>query len=535
MTTDLAHRERAGAIAKDTPSNRWASAGLLKPYAGGLVSEAPRVDALATISAGYKNRDGFPVVSRDGTIYIRDAARAPGLVAELERRGNKALTIALVSDRVEDVIQQRFTAYSKTRLEAHGDADQITVIHLKDTGRKDRQGNAVMVGERETVRREANAPRYGQLAASMKVQTSLYFALATWEGEQPRLIFPDGLGLYRLAFTSLNSAEAIKAQLAHIAGLTGDRVAGVPLELSIVYRDHAGPDGVRRNVPIWSLVLHPPQTIKLDPARVASILQSGIDQARALAIAAPSPETIDLAVYEGPDVDMDDARVIDGEVMPPSRRDMKRLSGGGPITNPGRARAEFFMAVGRKSALYHEDGRAPFVQAFTNGRTDSLATFIETTTLHEWADFMDAVSDWTRQEAESRQDQPAAASPTPERSGRSYEDLFVDDEMPHNEAPKPPAATTTTTPADLTDDEIDTRFAQSTERVLGRKPAERTGPTKTELIVELRKVVAEVKDAGGSADLATDDADLLDLGEDVLAEMIGSLRTGLEGLRSGAL
>src|SRR4051812_37603599 len=102
----MATRQQGGAIATEAPGNPWASAGLLKPYAGGEVHEAPKVDALATISAGFKNADGFPVVSRDGTIHVRSADRAPGLVAELERRNKKSLTIALVHNDPKDVLQQ---------------------------------------------------------------------------------------------------------------------------------------------------------------------------------------------------------------------------------------------------------------------------------------------------------------------------------------------------------------------------------------------------------------------------------------------
>lgn len=434
----IARTERGGTIATEAPSNPWSGAGLLKPYAGGVVHEAPKVDALATISAGFKNDKGYPVVSRDGTIHVRSADRAPGLVAELERRGNKSLTIALVHNDPKDVLQQWFAAYSKTRLEARGDADEVTLIHLVNSGKRDSRGEPIMVPKRETVRRDENPTRYAQLVADMKVQTSLYFCLAAWtEDGEPRLVFPDGLGLYRLHFTSLNSAEAIKSQLAYIASLTGGRVAGVPLELSIAYRNLAGPDGVRREkVPIWSLVLKPPSTIELNPSRVASILESGIEQARSLAIAAPRPEPLEVAALEGPDVDLDEARIVDGEVVQPSARNQWDV----PLANPERARTEFFLAVGRTS-LRDREARSAFISAFTQGRTDSLATLIETTTAREWGRFLEAVADWVKQELEERQlrDEPApiaADAAEAERSSRTYEQLFGNDDDP------PPSAAT---------------------------------------------------------------------------------------------
>jgi hypothetical protein len=468
--------ERSGALATDAPANPWESAGLLKPYAGGIVHEAPKVDALATISAGFKNKDGWPEVSRDGTIYVRGGDRAPGLVAELERRGNKSLTLALVHNDPKDVLQQWFATYSKTRLEQHGDEHQITIIRLKNTGQKDRKGNPIMAPERETVRRDADPKRYAMLAADMKVQTSLYFALAGWEHDEPKLIFPDGLGLYRLAFTSLNSAEAIKSQLSYIASLTGGRVAGVPLELSIAYRNLAGPDGVRRDrVPIWSLVLNPPKTIELNPARVASILQSGIEQATSLAIAAPRPETLELAEYEGPDVDLDAARIIDGQVITPSRRDVEKLAGGGPIRDPKRFCADFMM-MAKGSSLEEKEDRQNFMIAATNGRTDSLSTFAETASNQAGNQLLKVLADWLRQEAEDRQargelprqrppidadraernrrvldnmDDEPPASPIDRTVPRTYQQLFGDDAgdpASPAAAREPQAASTASTP-----------------------------------------------------------------------------------------
>lgn len=429
--------ERGGALATDAPGNPWATAGLLKPYAGGAVYEAPKVDALATISAGYKNADGFPVVSRDGTIYVRSGDRAPGLIAELGRRGNKSLTIALVHNDPKDVLQQWFATYSKTRLEARGDADEITLIHLRDTGRKNRRNEPVLEPERETIRRADNPKRFAMLAASMKVQTSLYFALAEWDGAEPRLIFPDGLGLYRLAFASLNSAEAIKSQLSYIASLTGGRVAGVPLELSIAYRNLAGPDGVRRDrVPIFSLVLQPPETIKLSPSMVASILQSGIEQAQQLAIAAPRPETLELAEYEGPDVDLDDTRVIDGEARPITQQDAHRLAGGGPIRNSKGFTTSFMMMVSG-SSLEDKPNRQTFMLAHTRGRYDSLKTFAENASHEEGNALVQAAADWLNQER-SESPAPPVRQEAPPTTGRSYEDLFDDDD--EGAAPEPKAA-----------------------------------------------------------------------------------------------
>lgn len=449
----LERRSQAGALATEAPpSNPWASRGLLKPYAAGAVVEAPRADALATISAGYKNQQGYPVVSRDGTIYVSGGENAPGLVKALAERGNKSLTIALAHDDPADSFQQYFAKHSQTRLEARATADLAVVIHQRETGRKDRQGKPIYDTERETVRADEDPARFAMLVAEMKVQSSLYFALARWTNGQPELYFPDGLGLYRLRFTSLNSAESIKAQLAYVAELTGGRVAGVPLELSLVYRDVAGPDGSKRNVPIWRLVLRPPDEIALVPERVASILQRGIQQAQQLAIAAPRAESVEIAEVEGPDIDLDSVQVIEGEVVTPSAAAVARLQGGGPLRNHKLARAEYFTAVGKKSAYYRPEGYRAQLLAFTHGRTDSLSTFIETTNAREWSAWLDHVAKLVKEEAEARQElgmDAPVADPEPSKPLRSYEELFGadEDERPQERPSAPPEMPSSVTPA----------------------------------------------------------------------------------------
>jgi hypothetical protein len=215
----------------------------------------------------------------------------------------------------------------------------------------------------------------------------------------------------------------------------------VPLELSIAYQNMAGPDGVQRTrVPVWSLVLNPPETIALTAGRVSEVLELGIQQASQLAIAVPARETLEYAAYEGPDVDLDSADVIEGQAVEVTQQDADRLAGGGPIANRDRARTEFFLAVGRTS-LRDDESRAQFVSAFTNGRTDSLAVFIETTSVKEWRRFMEAVAEWVAQEMSERQDGPkpvpAPRASSGERPARTYEELFGEDD----DAPTPASST----------------------------------------------------------------------------------------------
>jgi hypothetical protein len=440
----LSRRQAGGAIATEPPTNPWAEVGLLKPHQAGAVVARPRVDAIATISAGFKQegRDGrfYPVVSRDGTIHVSaPPGQAQGLRAALAARDHKSLTIAFLSNDPAEILQQRFALYSATRLEAYGDAESITVIHLRDTGRKDRNGKPVTEPVRETVRRAEHPDRYAALAATMSAQSSLYFGLAEWgEDGRPRLVFPDGWGYYRLRFTSLNSAEAIRGALYHLASLTGGLVAGVPLELSIAYQDVAGPDGSRRNVPVWSLRLNPPGTIKLEASRVREILEFGLEQARTLALPAPRPETLEYAQEEGPDVDLDAARVIDGEVVTPSVRDVERLAGGGPIRDPRRFCQDFMLAV-KGTSLVEKANRQQFMIAATSGRYDSLKTFAESATHREATELMAAAARWINEEISARAEapEPRPLTDEEERLVERYHALFGEDE---DVTPDPPPA-----------------------------------------------------------------------------------------------
>src|ERR1700738_345444 len=100
----------------------------LDPYSAGIAAEAPRVDALAVISCGYRgegsgNRPGLPKSSRAGDakqIHIHDPEhRAPGLAAAVEAGAHRRLTIAFPLDDPRQFIVQRFTRYSASRLEAY--------------------------------------------------------------------------------------------------------------------------------------------------------------------------------------------------------------------------------------------------------------------------------------------------------------------------------------------------------------------------------------------------------------------------------
>jgi hypothetical protein len=270
-----------------------------------------RIDAIATISAGYKvkkttnGREMFvPVASKDGTIHLHDkGGRAPGLLKLLKQTKEKVLTIAMPFDDPRLFIQQRFVRYSATRLEVYGDQNVITEI-VPD-GTKDSKGNDNMM----QCPHKVGTPRYEELRASCKVATSLYFYLAEWaENGGARIIFPDGLGFYRLRFTSNNSLSNFLAQLNQISGLTGGRIAGVPLTLRLVNSERSDGDGVRRQVPLWTVTMQPPQQLSLDSGRLRHMLEAGIREADRLKLPPPRAE---LANDDDFTIDVDLDNVLD--------------------------------------------------------------------------------------------------------------------------------------------------------------------------------------------------------------------------------
>lgn len=494
----LARTQTGGQLATDAAGNPWASVGLLKPHAHGISDEPLRIDALATLSAGFKKQGGngksFPQVSRDGTIHISDqSGRAPGLAAELKRRGGKSLTIAVVSNNPSDVLQQRFAVYSTTRLLAYGNERGVTVIHVRDVQGPD--GKVVP----EAVRKHypAGSDKYAEAVEKCKVQTSFYFVLARWDEQgNPKLVFPDGLGFYRLRFTSLNSAENIRSQLAYIASLplTGGRIAGIPLELSIDYRDVAGPDGSRRNVPVWTLVLRPPSTIELDVAATTRILERGMAQAEGLALPMPRMETFEDAEAEGPDIDLDQAAVIEGEARTVSAEEARHLQGGGKA-DPDWLIRQYFAGAGRTS-LRDDDGRERFLLAFTGGKTGSLAEFAATATRRQSEDLLKALAVAVGEEIAGRQEAgvPSVEPVTvvPPRPGRGYHELFGADD---DDAPPPARQAESVRVVEIGED-VRAAAVLTGAPVASEADEEDADEFRADLVAELRALVNEASGRG---------------------------------------
>jgi hypothetical protein len=329
-------------------------------------NRATRTDTFATISAGFKGANGAPVVSRDGTIHISDPeGRAAGLAAALKAKGGKRLVIAMPSNNPKHFISESFRIEGKTRLEAFGDAAGFTVIK-PDGGH---------------VHYEPGTPEFAQLRERAKVSTSILFLLAEYDKDgRPLIVYPDGMGLYRLRTTSPNTRDNLMSQLKQIAQLTGGHIAGFPLEVSLAYRNLTGPKGDKRNCPVFTFALKPPTTMKLDSR---AFVQIAIAAKESMAIAPQmmlpeARETLEMAI-------------ADFDEPPPSC-----LTTG---LNPEQFRRRFF-AVCKGTHMDTDERRKAFMVWHTaqldpqgTRTTKSLAKFLDGATLDEAEALFDALTE----------------------------------------------------------------------------------------------------------------------------------------------
>lgn len=378
----------------------------LDKYAHGLADEQPRVPWLGTISAGYKGADGYPrAVRKSDARWIHlppeDEVNAPGLARLVEAGGYHAIDIALPFEDPNLFLQQRFERRSATRLEVFGDEHRLTVLSVE----KRQQGTKTVdvAAPRRVVL--AGDPDYNALAETCSVACSLFFVAARWQDQDPQIYFPDGLGVYRLRFTSRNSLREILASLSQIQLLTGGRISGIPLRLGVTFREVADAGGARREVPIWTLRFRPPQNLELTPASWQELKRKSLAEGELLrALPAPTEETAQDAL-EALDADLDD------DVVTALRR--------GPRCDARWYEATWFARV-RETPLESDAARAEFITNYTRGRTDSLASFLESATEAEASDLLSSVSGYLARVA------PLA---TVRRHPRRYEEIFGDEDV----------------------------------------------------------------------------------------------------------
>ena len=364
MNTDLATINHSG-IARPEDIGGYSPMRPLDVYSKGLADEAPRVDAIATISCGRRNEKGYPQAAKKGDpqhIFIHDLNdRAKGLTEALIKGDAKRLTIAFPFDNPAHFIQQRFSEYTATSLKAYGDEKSITEIVTEGAG------------DQQTVKHVtymANTPDYDRVVARCKVSVSVYFALASWTADGPRVEFPDGLGMYRLRFTSRHSLRNLLASIDYVAKFTRGRIAGIPFNLGVDFREVAAPNGVKRTIPVFTFVMSPPGGITSLTFRQTAT--AALAQGAALQLAPPTSETWETEILDGP---------VGDDVDAPSQDEAAMMARGGRCDAALYKRLWF--ATVRGTSLADEDGRRAFLDQFTDRETSHLAQFLEMATTAE--------------------------------------------------------------------------------------------------------------------------------------------------------
>jgi hypothetical protein len=362
----------------------------LDKYAGGEADDDYGVPWIATISAGYMqttDKDGktlerpYPKASRPGDrewIHMtqEDKLLAPGLWSAVEAGNYRYLDVAVADNNPRAFLLQHFEKRSSTRLEMYGDARAITVIEAE---KRTERGHDVWVPKGRRVVEAARDPEeYRELVLQCNNSVSFLFTLARWETDpeqpgrwRPRQYWPasDGLGVYRLRFTSRNSLRSLIQSLRQVSRMTGGRFKGLPLRLFPHFRDAADPAGVSREIVYWNLRFMPPQDLELTPALWADLATDALQQGAMLDL----PKA-DFVMGET-EFDEDIRRL-----PAPSQHALTALSSSPPCD--ARFYQQAWFARVKDSDLASESARAEFLWAFTADkpniqRTDSLTAFLE--------------------------------------------------------------------------------------------------------------------------------------------------------------
>lgn len=383
----IARRAQPGQIAH--PDDSWDDFKILTPR--GLVELPQRLQSIATISAGYKDEKGMPVVSRDGTICLTDDDNHPAhaLREALRETNGKRLTIAFNSNNRREIYQQHLALRSRTRRQAFGDAEQITEVGEN--------------GARRVTYYAENPDKYLELASKMKCETFFFFLLAYWDDDGlPQFNVKDGVATYRLRTTSVNSAMQLINQIDWYRRHNGGNIVGLPLDLFLETQSIPDSTGTTRRVPIWKLVLvHPDGGTTMLP----QVREVALQNAQALSL--PAPSFITLDELEQMDDVADDDNVVDGVVI--TEEDADLLRRGGPIANFDRFKREYFLAAG-KSSYRTDEGRREFLLAYTHGRTGSLREFAQISSSRDGEKLLETVGKYAIAEIEARNER---GEPTP--------------------------------------------------------------------------------------------------------------------------
>ena len=333
---------------------------------GGVRDVSGRPQWLATISAGHKvqNDKGtvYPRASQHGEIYVSDPdnrgeglRRALGAIPDEGFPGcyvspvEAQLTVALAGDDIGDIVSQRFACRAAGQLQVYGDQYALTEIL-----------------DGHHARYSAGTPEYARLLGRCKAETTVLFCLADWVEDRSTIPFPDGLGWYRLRFTSRWSLQSLVGKLEEIQALTRGRLRGIPFGLRIAYQEVPGPDGKTRRIPVWRLGFKPPEMIQLNSGSLRGLLSGALEEGRKLQLIEAPRETIEDAEQDRYDVDVDSPDIV--EV----------LTNGSPRCDAQAWERRWFMLV-RDTWLATDGARETFLEDFTRGpgQTGSLAVFLQ--------------------------------------------------------------------------------------------------------------------------------------------------------------
>jgi hypothetical protein len=467
-TPELVRRDQPLDLA-ETPIGQFQPLDL---HTEGWTKPVERLEALATISAGYKttSQKGFEIPARtrpedERQIHLHDPlGRAPGLAAALEATGYRSLMIAFGHDDPRLFLQQSFRIYTTSALVAYGDASGMTEIFTREetqqrTDRKTGEIRNVTAAVADHVTYGPKTERFAAIAKAAKVYSSLYFYLASWTPEGPRVIFPDGVGCYRLRTTSRNSVEAIVAQLKELARYSQGQLAGIPFELSLTHREAADPFGKKQTIPVWSIVPKGPPGEMLTSQTFSLAVGKGLEQGRQLMLPAPPRETIaDAAsdVLEGEFREEPEAAPAD--LLEPTAEELELIAAGGPCDRTYWSSAWF--AVAKHSPLEDAEARAEFIFDYTDGEYSSLAAFLRASTAERAHGLIEAAKVAVR-----FGETPPEPTPAPR-----YDDIYGsddDDEPPVHVAEESP-------PAPESDPEPPTGPAQDADEAYSAAPSQPT-------------------------------------------------------------
>lgn len=366
---------------------------MLSVHGGGVVQTPAVPVALATISAGRKTKSSSnsgadrPMKSKAGEWYIHNTdGMGYGLVEffqakpadklfpdvyMVEPRDGKpvSLTVAFPSDNPDEVFRSYFIKRTAQRVELFGDETQLTRFIVRDPQKRLFDTEVYPAGTEE----------YKKYLTECKVECFAYFALADWgwDGERynPQTLYPDGLGVYRLRFTSVNAHKNLKAMLRQIAIITGGKLAGVPLELFLQKRQLTQPGGWQGTEWIWTLRFNPPQPqgqqMRLSLPQLRTLALEGTRAGGILAL--PSGES---------DVDwlLEESVAEASEEM--TEAEVANVQSG---FNPQTIRDEYFARV--EGTPYAEDiGRGWLVSYLTRGEYPGLSELFKVETGWEFYD-----------------------------------------------------------------------------------------------------------------------------------------------------